>query len=119
LTMNVVPTLCGSGFSGSCDVYNDGITVYSWYWYWGGSYGNASLTQYGIDSEGTRFVENTYKTNLAANPRLGVGNLVLIDQLGSAVGVSYLGHTVTTLIRSGHNYYRYQTYIDSGIVTTP
>jgi hypothetical protein len=119
LTMNAVPTLCGNGTSGSCDVYNDGVTVYRWYWYWGGTYGNASLTQYGIDSAGTRFVEVTYKTNLTASPRGGVSNIVLVDPLGSTVGVSYAGHTTSTLIRSGHNFYSYKTYVDSGSVTTP
>ena len=119
LGLNTTPVLCGNATSGRCTVYDDGVTRYSWYWYWNGTSGNASLTQYGIDSNNVLFVQDVYNATLTSTPRNGLANLYLTDQVGNSVSFSYAGHEARVLIRSGHNYYQYKTYVDSGTITLP
>jgi hypothetical protein len=110
LVFQNTPVYCGAGTSGRCTVYSDAVETLSYYW---NSSGNVQVSVY----NSTGLLVDTYTGNVGGNPLLGFTNAVLTDVLGSSITITAAMHQTRTLIRSGHNYYLFKSYVDSGVVT--
>jgi hypothetical protein len=107
---NALSGVCGTATGGRCTVYVDTVETISYYW---ASSGNVQLSIYNADG----LLVDTYTGNVGSNPLDGFTNAVLADVLGNTVSVSATMHLQRVLIRSGHNYYVYRAFVDSGSVT--
>lgn len=106
-------TYCGNASSGKCVVYADGTQSFELFWYWNGTTGNMQVTE----KDATGATTHVYAGKLSSSLRAGVDNVMLTDSFGGAVTISYTGHTAKRLVTSGHNYWRFYTYVDSGKLT--
>jgi hypothetical protein len=106
------PVYCGGGLQGTCTVYADAVESLTYYW---NNNGNVQVSVY--NSQG--LLVDTYTGNVGSSPLLGFSNAVLTDQLGNAITVTAAMHQTRTLVRSGHNFYVYKSYVDSGTITFP